>query len=122
MKLSKPTKSNSQYKVLRMIARNEQLERFDGKFVAMNRKYKDRSKYNRKDAKRELRRDLRGSYCIYTIVTVSYKCFSTIPTSRVRFSFVLAASMPDGMVHVTGLPWRSEIVPPASVRIRDAAA
>ena len=68
MKLSKPTKSNSQHKVLRMIARNEQLERFDGKFkfVAMNRKYKDRSKYNRKDAKRELRRDLRGSYCFYT--------------------------------------------------------
>ena len=32
MKLSKPTKSNSQYKVLRMIARNEQLERFDGIF------------------------------------------------------------------------------------------
>lgn len=47
-----------------MIARNEQLERFDGKFVAMNRKYKDRSKYDRKEAKRELRRDLRGSYCI----------------------------------------------------------
>ena len=47
-----------------MIARNEQLERFDGKFVAMNRKYKDHSKYNRKEAKRELRRDLRGSYCI----------------------------------------------------------
>ena len=64
MKLSKPTKSNSQHKVLRMIARNEQLERFDGKFVAMNRKYKDHSKYNRKEAKRELRRDLRGSYCI----------------------------------------------------------
>ena len=64
MKLSKPTKSNSQHKVLRMIARNEQLERFDGKFVAMNRKYRDHSKYNRKDAKRELRRDLRGSYCI----------------------------------------------------------
>ena len=64
MKLSKPTKSNSQHKVLRMIARNEQLERFDGKFVAMNRKYKDHSKYNRKEANRELRRDLRGSYCI----------------------------------------------------------
>ena len=66
MKQSKPTKSNSQHKVLRMIARNEQLERFDGKFVAMNRKYKDRSKYDRKEAKRELRRDLRGSYCLYT--------------------------------------------------------
>ena len=47
-----------------MIARNEQLERYDGKFVAMNRKYRDRSKYDRKEAKRELRRDLRGSYCI----------------------------------------------------------
>ena len=75
MKLSKPTKSNSQHKVLRMIARNEQLERFDGKFVAMNRKYKDRSKYNRKDAKRELRRDLRGSYCIY--VMIKNELFST---------------------------------------------
>lgn len=64
MRLSKPTKSHDQHKVLRMIARNEQLERYDGKWVAMNRKYKDRSKYNRKDAKRELRRDLRGSYCI----------------------------------------------------------
>ena len=65
MKLSKPTKSHDQHKVLRMIARNEQLEQYDGKWVAMNRKYKDRSKYNRKDAKRELRRDLRGSYCVY---------------------------------------------------------
>ena len=64
MRLSQPTKSHDQHKVLRMIARNEQLERYDGKWVAMNRKYKDRSKYNRKDAKRELRRDLRGSYCI----------------------------------------------------------
>ena len=63
MRLSKQTKSNDQHKVLRMIASNEQLERYDGKWVAMNRKYKDRSKYSRKDAKRELRRDLRGSYC-----------------------------------------------------------
>ena len=75
MKLSKPTKSNSQHKVLRMIARNEQLERFDGKFVAMNRKYKDHSKYNRKEAKRELRRDLRGSYCI----GMSVVCFNINP-------------------------------------------
>ncbi|MCQ2259713.1 MAG: hypothetical protein MJZ41_17260 [Bacteroidaceae bacterium] len=67
MRLSKQTKSNDQHKVLRMIARNEQLERYDGKWVAMNRKYKDRSKYNRKDAKRELRRDLRGSYCFLAL-------------------------------------------------------
>ena len=63
MKLSKPTKSCSQHKILRMIARNEQLERFDGKFISMNKKYKDRSKYNRKDSRREFRRDLRDSYC-----------------------------------------------------------
>ena len=67
-----------------MIARNEQLERFDGKFVAMNRKYKDRSKYDRKEAKRELRRDLRGSYCIcmsmvYGEKEISYShCYTTI--------------------------------------------
>lgn len=54
MKLSKPTKSNEQYKILRMIARNEQLERSgNGQFVAMNRKYKDKSKYDRKRNKRE---------------------------------------------------------------------
>ena len=35
---------------------------------------------------------------------------------------MLAASMPDGVVQVTGLPCRSEILPPASVRMRDAAA
>ena len=56
-----------------MIARNEQLERYDGKWVALNRKYKDRSKYNRKDAKRELRRDLRGSYYIQAAFSVLEK-------------------------------------------------
>lgn len=79
MKLSKPTKSNDQHKVLRMIARNEQLERYDGKWVAMNRKYKDRSKYNRKDAKRELRRDLRGSYCI--LITADFRSEHIICTN-----------------------------------------
>ena len=64
MKKSKPTKSNEQYKILRMLSRDEQLERFDGKFVAMNRAYKDKSKYNRKDKKKELRNDL-NSYFLY---------------------------------------------------------
>ena len=67
-----------------MIARNEQLERFDGKFVAMNRKYKDRSKYDRKEAKRELRRD-RGALIVYVCLwftrkkEISYShCYTTI--------------------------------------------
>jgi len=65
MKKSKPTKSNEQYKILRMLSRDEQLERFDGKFVAMNRAYKDKSKYNRKDKKKELRNDLNSYFlCI----------------------------------------------------------
>ena len=52
MKKSKPTKSNEQYKILRMIARDEELERNDGKWVAMNRVYKDKKKYNRRRDKR----------------------------------------------------------------------
>ena len=58
MKKSKPTKSMEQYKILRMIARDEQLERFDGKFVSMNRIFKNKNKYNRIDKKKELRKEL----------------------------------------------------------------
>ena len=58
MKKSKVTKSNEAYKILRMISRNEQFERNGGgQFVAMNRVYKDKSKYNRKDKKKELRKE-----------------------------------------------------------------
>lgn len=52
MKKSKPTKSNDPVKILRMISRDEELERNDGKWVAMNRIYKDRKKYDRKRDKR----------------------------------------------------------------------
>jgi hypothetical protein len=59
MKKSKPTKSTEQYKILRMISRDEQFERNGGgQFVSMNRVYKDKSKYNRNDNKKELRKDL----------------------------------------------------------------
>ena len=65
MKKSKPTKSTEQYKILRMISRDEQFERNGGgQFVAMNRVYKDKSKYNRNDNKKELRRDL-NSFSFY---------------------------------------------------------
>ena len=63
MKKSKPTKSNEQYKILRMLSRDEQFERNGGgQFVSMNRVYKDKSKYNRKDNKKELRNDLNSYF------------------------------------------------------------
>lgn len=55
--MSKPTKSTEQYKILRMLSRN-------GQFVSMNRVYKDKSKYNRNDKKKELRNNL-NSYFFY---------------------------------------------------------
>ena len=54
-----------------MIARDEQLERFDGKFVAMNRVFRDKRKYNRKDKKKELRNDL-NSYFFRNIAYISF--------------------------------------------------
>ena len=52
MKKSKPTKSNDLNKILRMISRDEELERNDGKWVAMNRAYTNKKKYNRKRDRR----------------------------------------------------------------------
>ena len=63
MKMSKPTKSTEQYKILRMLSRNEQFERnAGGQFVSMNRVYKDKSKYNRNDKKKELRNNLNSYF------------------------------------------------------------
>ena len=66
MKKSKPTKSNQIHKILRMISRDEQFERNGGgQFVSMNRAYKDKSKYNRNDKKKELRSFLNSFLFIY---------------------------------------------------------
>ena len=68
MKKSKPTNSTEQYKILRMISRDEQFERNGGgQFVAMNRVYKDKSKYNRNDSKREFRKNLDSHFLWYKI-------------------------------------------------------
>jgi hypothetical protein len=48
MKKSKPTKSNDPAKILKMISRDLELERNDGKWIAMNRPYKNKKKYDRK--------------------------------------------------------------------------
>ena len=66
--MSKPTKSTEQYKILRMLSRNEQIERNGGgQFVSMNRVYKDKSKYNRNDKKKELRNNL-NSYFFFLLI------------------------------------------------------
>lgn len=56
MKKSKITKSNDPVKILRMISRNEQIERNGGgQFVAVNRIWKNKKKYDRKAFKKGLR-------------------------------------------------------------------
>ena len=74
MKKSKQTKSNEQFKILRMISRDFELERNDGKFVYVTRPFKNKKKYNRNDKKRELRKDLGSLYCFiakYLYISVS---------------------------------------------------
>lgn len=55
-----------------MISRNEELERNQGKWVAMNRAFKNKKKYNRKDKKKELRNDL-SSFFIYYYTSLSFE-------------------------------------------------
>ena len=77
MKKSKQTKSNEQFKILRMIARDFELERNDGKLVSITRPFKNKKKYNRNDKKRELRKDLGSLFCF--IAKYFYISVSMIP-------------------------------------------
>ena len=77
MKKSKQTKSNEQFKILRMIARDLELERNDGKFVSITRPFKNKKKYNRNDKKRELRKYLGSLYCF--IIKTRYIFVSMTP-------------------------------------------
>ena len=77
MKKSKKTKSNEQFKILRMIARDLELERNDGKFVSITRPFKNKKKYNRNDKKRELRKNLGSLYCF--IIKTRYIFVSMTP-------------------------------------------
>lgn len=49
MKKSVRTKSNSPDKIIKMISRDEELERNDGKWVAKDRPHKNKKLYNRKN-------------------------------------------------------------------------
>lgn len=66
MKLKNTPKTINPLKIIRWVSRLNEIERNGGgQFVAMNRVYKDKTKYNRKDKKKELRNDL-NSYFFYT--------------------------------------------------------
>ena len=59
MKKSKITKSNSMDKIIKMIARNEQMERNGGgQWVANTRVHKSKKTYSRKRFKRDTKRAL----------------------------------------------------------------
>lgn len=60
MKYCKMTKSNEPHKILRMLSREEEMERNDGKWVAMNKTFKDKKKYDRKENKKDLRIELKS--------------------------------------------------------------
>ena len=77
MKKSKQTKSNEQFKILRMISRDLELERNDGKFVSVTKPFKNKKKYNRNDKKRELRKNLGSLFCF--IIKTRYIFVSMTP-------------------------------------------
>lgn len=73
MKKSKLTKSNDPVKILRMISRNDQMERNGGgQFVAVNRVWKDKSKYDRKAYKKGLRDELKPFYVLFNTRCLNY--------------------------------------------------
>ena len=54
------TKSNEPHKILRMLSREEELERNDGKWIVVNKTFKDKKKYDRKENKKDLRNELKS--------------------------------------------------------------
>ena len=62
MKLSKPTKSNDQAVIIKMISRNEELERNQGKFVSKDTPHRNKKKYHRHLQKNDLRKELSSHF------------------------------------------------------------
>ena len=65
MKMSKPTKSNDQAVIIKMISRDEELERNQGKFVSKDRPYVNKKKYHRHLQKDGLRKELSSHFSLY---------------------------------------------------------
>lgn len=67
MKYCKMTKSNEPHKILRMLSREEELERNDGKWIAVNKAFKNKKKYDRKEKKKDLRAELKSFLFFFSI-------------------------------------------------------
>lgn len=90
MRKSKLTKSNDPIKILRMISRDAELERNDGKFVATTRAFKNKKKYNRKDDKREFRKNLDSLYFYLLIIEA---VIMTLQVFFAQFSAIMLLSL-----------------------------
>lgn len=66
MKSKNIPKNINPSKIIKWVSRLNEIERNGGgQFVSMNRVYKDKSKYNRNDKKKELRDNLNSYFFIY---------------------------------------------------------
>ena len=90
MKYCKPTKSNEPHKILRMIAREDELERNNGKWNAMNRAFKNKKKYDRKQNKKDLGNLLKS-------LSFLFKAYSFSLMLRLRFLLLFASTVPRSM-------------------------
>ena len=67
MKSKNIPKNANPSKIIKWVSRLNEIERNGGgQFVSMNRVYKDKSKYNRNDKKKELRNNLNSYFFLFT--------------------------------------------------------
>lgn len=75
MKSKNIPKNINPSKIIKWVSRLNEIERNGGgQFVSMNRVYKDKSKYNRNDKKKELRNNLNSYFFIYARFKLPFLC------------------------------------------------
>lgn len=75
MKSKNIPKNANPSKIIKWVSRLNEIERNGGgQFVSMNRVYKDKSKYNRNDKKKELRNNLNSYFFIYARFKLPFLC------------------------------------------------
>lgn len=75
MKSKNIPKNINPSKIIKWVSRLNEIERNGGgQFVSMNRVYKDKSKYNRNDKKKELRDNLNSYFFIYARFKLPFLC------------------------------------------------
>lgn len=75
LKFSKLTKSNDQGKILKMLSREEELSRSQGKWTRTTSIHKNKKKYDRKQNKKSLRNQLRDYFFLYIVLVLYAETF-----------------------------------------------